>query len=52
MSRAELQREFNRRTKLLMELYRRDMSDYRQVQEVIDMYYKTPEVVLRRFGIE
>jgi flagellar protein FlaI len=51
MSMASLQKEFTRRTQLLMELYRRNITDFRQVQEVIDTYYKTPEDVMRRFNI-
>ncbi|MEK6903844.1 MAG: type II/IV secretion system ATPase subunit [Nanoarchaeota archaeon] len=51
MPMEELQKEFTRRTKLLMELYRRNITDFRQVQEVIDIYYKTPEEVVRRFNL-
>tara|TARA_Y100000310_G_scaffold225672_1_gene227739 strand:- start:28239 stop:29813 length:1575 start_codon:yes stop_codon:yes gene_type:complete len=51
LSMDALQKEFANRTKLLMALYKRNIVDFRKVQEVIDMYYKTPDKVLRRFGI-
>lgn len=51
MRMEDLQKEFTRRTRLLMELYKRNITDYRQVQDTLDTYYKTPEQVLRRFNI-
>ena len=46
-----LQLEFSRRTRLLIELYKRKITDYREVQKVINAYYKTPEEVARKFNL-
>lgn len=46
-----LKREFMRRTRLLMELYRRNIAGYQEVHDIISAYYKTPDQVLRRFTI-
>ncbi|MEK6861175.1 MAG: type II/IV secretion system ATPase subunit [Nanoarchaeota archaeon] len=46
-----LVKEFQLRTKLLMEMYRRNMVDHKSVQEIINAYYKTPHQVLKKFGI-
>ncbi len=45
-------REFNARTKLLYELYRRGITDYKAVQEIINAYYTSPEEVLKRFNVQ
>lgn len=47
----QLLREFELRTKLLMEMYRRKIFGFREVQEIISRYYKVPEEVLKQFGI-
>ena len=47
----ELQQEFSNRTRLLMELYKKNIVDYKQVQDIINAYYKQPKDVLRRFNI-
>ena len=51
LSRDFLQREFTARSQLLMELYRQNIVDYKEVQEVIHAYYKTPQLVMKRFNI-
>ncbi len=51
LSREYLQSEFSKRTKLLMEMFRRGITGFKEVQDVINAYYKTPEDVLRRFNI-
>ena len=43
--------EFKIRTRLIKELYRRGIIGFKQVQAVIHEYYKSPEIVLKRFGI-
>ena len=43
--------EFSARTRLLFELYRRNIVEYKQVQDVINAYYTSPEEVLKRFNI-
>ena len=47
-----LKKEFERRTKLLYEMYKRNISGYKEVHQIINMYYKTPEEVLKRFNID
>ena len=49
--REKLNLEFKRRTLLLMNMYKMGIFGFKQVQDVINAYYKTPEMVLRRFGI-
>ncbi len=51
LSRELLQREFALRSQLLMELYRQNITNYKEVQDIIHAYYKTPQVVLKRFNI-
>ncbi|HLC71992.1 MAG TPA: type II/IV secretion system ATPase subunit [Candidatus Nanoarchaeia archaeon] len=46
-----LQKEFSRRTRLFIELYKRNIMDYREVQRVINAYYKMPEEVARKFNL-
>ncbi len=52
INRAKLYTEFKRRSLLLMQMYRLDITGFKQVQDVINAYYKTPEIVLKRFGIK
>lgn len=51
ISRKRLNDEFSVRTRLLLELYKRKIFEYKEVQEVITAYYKNPMQVLKRFGI-
>lgn len=44
-------KEFHQRTKLLMEMYRRNISDHKSVQDIINAYYKTPQQVLKKFNL-
>ncbi len=44
--------EWQRRINLLMALYHKKMFGFKEVYEVINQYYKTPQEVLRRFGIK
>lgn len=47
-----VQKEFIRRTRLLVELLKRDIIGYHEVQQIINEYYKGPEDVLKRFNIQ
>ncbi len=47
----DLLKEFENRTRLLMELYRRKIFGFAEVQDIIHEYYKRPENVLKRFGL-
>ncbi len=44
--------EWQRRINLLMAMYRKKMFGFKEVYEVINQYYKTPQEVLRRFGLK
>jgi len=51
VSKKELQKEFEIRTKLIYELFKRKVFGFDELQRIINDYYKTPEVVLKQFGI-
>lgn len=48
----DLLAEFKVRTKLMMELYKRKIFGFKEVAEIIQEYYKTPETVMQRFGLQ
>jgi len=52
ISPEKIKKEFERRTKLLWEMYKRNIMGYKEVHQIINAYYKTPEEVLKRFNIE
>ncbi|MBI2148543.1 Flp pilus assembly complex ATPase component TadA [Candidatus Woesearchaeota archaeon] len=43
--------EFKIRAKLLRELYKRGIIGFKQVQAVVHEYYKSPEIILKRYNI-
>ncbi len=43
--------EYNLRTKLIKELYKKGIVGFKEVQHIIHEYYKSPEVVLRRLNL-
>jgi len=47
----KLMNELRLRAKLLYELYKQKIMDFRQVQNVINEYYKSPQGVLRKFKV-
>lgn len=47
----ELEKEFKLRTMLLNELTNRKIFGFKEVQDIINHYFKTPESVLQSFGI-
>jgi flagellar protein FlaI len=47
----ELEIEFEKRVKLIYELYKRKIFKFDEVQDVISKYYKKPEEVLKKFNI-
>ena len=47
----KLQQEFILRTKLLYELYKRKIFGFDEMQEIINNYYKNPEMILKKYGI-
>ncbi len=48
----ELDLEFKRRVQLIYKLYQSKSFKFQEVQDIINQYYKKPEQVLKRFGIE
>jgi len=48
----EINMEFRRRVQLIYRLYEQKIFRFKQVQEIINEYYKKPEEVLRRFGVQ
>jgi len=51
ITKEELEKEFAFRTRLLIEMYRHRIFGFKDVQDTISSYYKTPQAVLRKFGI-
>jgi archaeal flagellar protein FlaI len=51
MTREKLDYEFNIRTKLFVELYKKNIVDFSEVQKIIHAYYQNPENVLRKYGL-
>ncbi|MBM3247768.1 type II/IV secretion system ATPase subunit [Candidatus Pacearchaeota archaeon] len=47
----ELEKEFRNRTLLLNELVKRKISNYKEIQEIVNHYYKNSESVLKAFGV-
>ncbi len=50
-TKEQVLKEFKLRTNLLKALFKRKISDFKDVQKVIHEYYKAPEEVLRRYGV-
>ena len=48
----ELYKEFDRRSRLLYELMRRNIFDFNMSQKIINEYHKNPGTLLAAFGIE
>ena len=48
----ELNLEFRRRVQLISKLYEKRIFGFKDVQEVINKYYKKPQEVLREFGVQ
>jgi archaeal flagellar protein FlaI len=48
----ELNNEFMKRTQLLYRLYESKISGFKEVQDIINEYYKRPQQVLARFGMK
>ena len=52
ISKEKLIEEFRRRTKILMAMYRKKIFGFKEVQELIHEYYKSPKTVLKKLGVE
>ena len=51
LSSQEIQIEFNVRSKLLYEMFRRRIFGFNQIQKIVSEYYKNPQEVLKAFNI-
>ncbi len=51
ISRADLEKEFEVRTKLLYELWKRKVFGYEDFQAIVNDYYSNPEEVLTKYGL-
>ena len=52
ISKQELIREFELRTKLIYALFMKKIFGFDDVQKVVNDYYRDPELVLKKFGVE
>ncbi len=52
IQKQELEKEFEMRTRLLYELFRRRIMGFDEVESIVNEYYKNPDAVLKRFGIK
>jgi flagellar protein FlaI len=48
----DLQIEFKKRVRLMYELYKNNIMKFDEVKEIIRRYYKKPEEILQKFGID
>jgi type IV secretory pathway ATPase VirB11/archaellum biosynthesis ATPase/intein/homing endonuclease len=51
LSLYDLQKELMIRAKLLYELYKKQIFGFEEVQQIINEYYKSPQEVLKRYGL-
>jgi len=49
---AELEIEFRKRVQLIYNLYKAKVFDFEDIQKIATEYYKKPDEVLRRYGVE
>ncbi len=52
LSDQELEKEFNVRTRLIYEIFKRKIFDFNEIKKIIGEYYKHPEQVLGKFRIQ
>ena len=52
ISLEELQEEFRLRSQLLYKMYQNKIFDFQQFQDFITQYYKRPQEVLQKFGVQ
>ncbi|MDO8564153.1 MAG: type II/IV secretion system ATPase subunit [Nanoarchaeota archaeon] len=52
ISLEKLQKEFDTRTKLIYELYKRKIFEFNEVGKIVNEYYKNPIEILSRFKIQ
>ncbi len=48
----ELEEEFAKRTRLLYNLFKQRVFGFNQIQEIVTEYYKKPDQVLKKYGVQ
>ena len=48
----EIELEFRRRAQLVYKLYQEKLFSFRKFQEIVNEYYKDPDYILKKFGIQ
>ena len=48
----ELEEEFAKRTRLLYNLFKQRVFGFNQIQEIVTEYYKKPDEVLKKYGVQ
>jgi len=51
MPKKKILEELKTRTKLLLKMKEKKIIDFKEVNEIINQYYKEPKIVLKKFGI-
>ena len=51
LTKEELMKEFETRTKIIFELYKQKVFSFDDVQKIINTYYKDPKQALKKLGI-
>ena len=51
LTREQLAKEFQLRTRIIYEMYRRKIFEFDTVQKIVNEYYKNPQNILRQLGI-
>jgi len=51
ISKEELEKEFEMRTKLIYELFRRKIFGFDEIEKIVNDYYRNPEEILVKFGL-
>ncbi len=49
---TDLEHEFRRRAELLYKMYQKKIFGFREVQDLVNEYYKKPQEVLEKFGMQ
>jgi archaeal flagellar protein FlaI len=52
LNKNELHEEYEKRVRLVYALFKQKVFDFNEVQSLINEYYKNPEAVLKRFGVQ
>jgi flagellar protein FlaI len=51
ISKEDLEKELNKKAKIIYQLYKKKISGFDDVQTIVNKYYKTPDEVLKELGI-